>query len=309
MTQTNAISQTSLLSFPSRGPWGDAGYRGNCSGHVYRELFQALKPSSFCDPMMGSGTSIEVAHELGIEAHGFDLRLGFNAVTDSILQAVGQPVDFCCSHPPYHDVVLYSGPGNVWGSEPHPGDLSRCRDDAEFNSKLQLVLMNQRDAVRGGGHYSTIIGDRRASGSYSSYQAEAIARMPADELVAVLVKVQHGVQSDRKAYRNFALPRIAHEYILIWRKRERKTFDLLRAMAVNANTRLRDTWRAIVHMCLLQLGGEAALPDIHGAVRSAADERCERNEHWQAKIRQVLNQGDAWFESNARGVWRIKAPS
>jgi hypothetical protein len=26
----------SLLSFPERGPWGRAGYRGNCSGYVYQ---------------------------------------------------------------------------------------------------------------------------------------------------------------------------------------------------------------------------------------------------------------------------------
>lgn len=28
----------SILSFPERGHWGDAKWRGNCSGHVYKDL-------------------------------------------------------------------------------------------------------------------------------------------------------------------------------------------------------------------------------------------------------------------------------
>lgn len=92
----------SILSFPERGHWGDARYRGNCSGHVYKALFEQLRPASFCDPMMGSGTSVEVAQEMGIQAHGLDLRLGFNALRDSILGAIGgEPVDLVLSHPPY----------------------------------------------------------------------------------------------------------------------------------------------------------------------------------------------------------------
>jgi hypothetical protein len=44
----------SILSFPNRGPWRDPGYRGNCSGYVYREIFAALHPRVFTDPMVGA---------------------------------------------------------------------------------------------------------------------------------------------------------------------------------------------------------------------------------------------------------------
>jgi hypothetical protein len=47
----------SILSFPDRGPWGNYGYRGNCSGHIFRHLFEKLRPQVFTDPMVGSGTS------------------------------------------------------------------------------------------------------------------------------------------------------------------------------------------------------------------------------------------------------------
>src|SRR5271163_2588418 len=136
----------SILSFPDRGPWGNPGYRGNCSGHVYREIFAALRPRVFTDPMVGSGTSVEVARELGIEAHGLDLHSGFNILKDRIAEAVGKPSDLVLSHPPYHNIVVYSG--RVWGTEAHPDDLSRCADEDEFLDKLTIALKNQRHATR-----------------------------------------------------------------------------------------------------------------------------------------------------------------
>jgi hypothetical protein len=74
--------------------------------------------------MVSGGTSVEVAREMGIEAHGLDLHSGFNVLKQSILEVVGKPSDLVLSHPPYHNIVVYSG--NVWGRGPHPDELSRC---------------------------------------------------------------------------------------------------------------------------------------------------------------------------------------
>lgn len=298
----------SILSFPDRGPWGDSKYRGNCSGHVYKALFEQLAPRSFCDPMVGSGTSIAVAQEMGIEAHGLDLRYGFNALRDSILEAIGgNAVDLTVSHPPYGEMIRYSS--GVWGDTPHPDDLSWCKDDEDFHEKLQRVLLNQREATRTGGYYGTIIGDLRKQGRYVSYQAEAIARMPADELVAVLVKAQHNVMSDSRSYRKMTLPRIQHEYILLWEKRQRSTYTLLKGMALTASNRTRATWKALVHMALVSLGGKAALSAIYTAVRnSAPDANLASNSNIEAKVRQVLQLSPDLFESESRGVWRLTPP-
>lgn len=141
-----------------------------------------------------------------------------------------------------------------------------------------------------------------------SYQAEAIARMPADELVAVLIKAQHNVVSERRSYAHMAMPRIQHEYILLWRKRERRVFELLRGIAGQAHDRLRNTWCSIVHMALVSLGGEAPLPKLYEAVQRAAPDRCETNANFQAKVRQVLQMHPDCFASAARGVWGL-APS
>lgn len=298
----------SILSFPDRGPWGDARYRGNCSGHVYKALFEQLRPESFCDPMMGSGTSIEVAQEMGIKAHGLDLRLGFNALRQSILQAIGgEAVDLVLSHPPYGDMIRYSSA--VYGDTPIPDDLSWCESDQDFHEKLQRVLLNQREATRAGGHYGTIIGDLRRKGRYVSYQAEAIARMPADELVAVQIKAQHNVMSDSRSYARMPYMRVQHEYILLWQKRERTVYALLKGMATTAAGRLRATWTAIVHMAMVSLGGKASLAELYAAVKSSAPQaNLESNSNVEAKVRQVLQLNSDLFRRESSGVWGLADP-
>lgn len=206
----------SVLSFPERGRWGNAGYRGNCSGYVYQKIFQWLRPRVFTDPMVGSGTSVEVAREMGIEAYGLDLHSGFNILKDSILETVGKPSGLVFSHPPYHNIIVYSG--NVWGREPHPDDLSRCDSEEDFLGKLYLALLNQRLATVSGGFYGIIIGDIRRAGRYASFQADIISRWHKDELRAVLIKAQHHAGSDAKAYEHMRLPRIRHEYVVLWQR-------------------------------------------------------------------------------------------
>lgn len=205
----------SILSFPERGPWGKSAYRGNCSGHIYRRIFEALQPKVFTDPMVGSGTSVEVARDLGIEAHGLDLHSGFNVLQQRILDTVGKPSDLVLSHPPYHNIIVYSG--QVWGQDAHPDDLSRCATEEEFLDKLTLAMKNQRHATAPGGHYGTIIGDVRKQGRYASYQADLITRFPKQELQAVLIKEQFNLTSSGRDY-PLKLPRIMHEYVVLWRK-------------------------------------------------------------------------------------------
>jgi len=292
----------SILSYPERGQWGKSSWRGNCSGHVYKELFERLKPKVFVDPMVGSGTSVEVAKEMNIEAHGLDLHSGFNAISDSILLAVGKHADLCLSHPPYGGMIVYSG--NVWG-QANPNDLSRCQSDEDFHEKMQLVLLNQREATKAGGYYGTIIGDWRRKGIYTSYQAEMIARMPKDELAGVLIKAQHNCTSGSKEYGSMKLPFILHEYILLWKKKASPTLVLLRNLAQQQYSRLTGTWKNVVKIVMMQLGGASELSAIYKAVADAAPEKLADNPHWKAKVRQTLNQNADMFKPVSTGVWTV----
>jgi len=200
-------------------------------------------------------------------------------------------------------MITYSG--EVWGSEPHPDDLSRCIDDNDFNEKMHLALLNQREATKPGGLYGMLIGDLRRNGKYSSYQAEAIARMPADELAAVIIKAQHNCVSDRQQYK-LKHPRIMHEYILLWsRPRTIMSFmDDLACMAVQSSNRLKATWRVIVKAALMELGGAASLADLYEKLSSKASDKIKQNPSWQAKVRQVL-QLHPEFLALERGVWSL----
>lgn len=291
----------SILSFPDRGNWGKSSWRGNMTGHVYRDLFERLQPKVFVDPMVGSGTSVEVAQEMGIEAYGLDLHSGFNILRDSIVSTVGKEADLVLSHPPYGNMVVYSG--EVWG-QPHPDDLSRCIDDEDFHQKLQLSMMNQREATRPGGIYGTIIGDRRKDGRYVSYQAEVISRLPSDELAAVVIKAQHNTTSARKSYGRMQMPMILHEYVVLFRRKERTVFGFLRTVAQQAQARLTGTWKNVVRSVLIGLGGKAALATIYQAVASNVD-KVKDNPNWQAKVRQILNSNASLFVPVERGVWAL----
>ena len=62
----------------------------------------------------------------------------------------------------------------------------------------------------------------RMRGSYSSYPADLIVRRPKKELQAVLIKQQHKVASNAKNY-PLRLPRIMHEYVILWQRRRTVT--------------------------------------------------------------------------------------
>jgi hypothetical protein len=72
---------------------------------VYREIFAVLHLRVFTDPMVRGSTSVEVAWEMGIKAHGPDLHSGFNILKQRILEVVAKPLDLVLSHPPYHNIV------------------------------------------------------------------------------------------------------------------------------------------------------------------------------------------------------------
>lgn len=293
--------QTSIVSYPDRGKWGNSSWAGNASGYLYKDLFEQLRPQVFIDPTVGSGTSVQVAREMNIEAYGLDLYSGFNAIRDSILEKVGKHADCIVSHPPYGPMIIYSGA--VWGAQAHPDDLSRCVDDNDFHEKLQLVMLNQREATKGGCYYGTILGDYRRQGRYTCYMAEVIARMPSDELAGVIVKAQHNCTSDRRQYARMALPRIMHEYVVLFQKKATPTLMLLSNMAREQQARLTGTWRNVVRTVLMSLGGRAPLARIYDHVADAAPDKLAANPHWRDKVRQVLNSTPNCFKSDARGEW------
>lgn len=202
----------SVVSYPSRGPWGNTHYRGNCSGYLIRDLLYFYSPRTFLEVFAGGGTGYEVAKELGY-TNSIHLDLNphwgsWNALKDEIPISV----DFIFSHPPYYNMIVYSG--REWGEEPHEDDLSRSTDYSDYIRKLNLVNDKLMRSLNIGGRLAILIGDCRKQGKYYSIIKDMAYPGP---LETHIIKIQHNVASARKKYKGQFIP-IVHEHLLIFRK-------------------------------------------------------------------------------------------
>jgi len=300
----------SVVSYPDRGNYGNNSWRGNTSGYLIKELIEFaslntktnIKDFLFVDACEGSGTSGDVCKELGCNYVGLDLYKGNDFTKDSILTSLPREADTVFTHPPYAEMIQYSG--QQWGNKLVQSDLSNPNiSKAEFLEKSQLMLLNQRDATRGGGLYATLIGDMRKKGQFWSFQADYQNMMPKNELISVVIKMQHNCMSDGRTYGGSFIP-ILHEYLLIWKKKQASLFQISLDKAIEFRNQIASTWRNAIRMALMKLDGKATLKDIYAEVEKVAAHLIEKNQHWQAKIRQILQKH---FISVERGVWATGA--
>jgi len=303
---------TSTISFPNRGPWGNSQWRGNASGHVTVALMEQFElqrgKDLFVDICEGSGTSGDVCKEMGIDYVGLDLRKGQDFTKHAVLDSLPKQASICYSHFPYHDMIKYSS--NVYGNEILPGDTSHCKNVDEFLAMSQVGLLNQREATKDGGIYTTLIGDQRGGslkqdpmvGNFASYQADFIKMMPRDELFAVVIKHQHNTVSGRRTYSNKNFIAIEHEYLLVWKKAKKTLMQISFDMASASQRQVAQTWRAAIRIAMMALGGEAPLKDIYTEVEKVAGNLIANNPNYKAKIRQTMQKH---YSNVQRGVWAV----
>ncbi len=196
-------------------------------------------------------------------------------------------------------MIQYSG--QVWGKEPVDGDTSLCGVD-EFLEKSQVMLLNQREATRNGGIYTSLIGDMRKQGEYRSFQADFIQMMPKSELLNVVIKVQHNMMSNSTQYSGARFIPITHEYLIIWKKTAKSLFAITWDKAKEIKGHIASTWRSAIRIALMKLGGKATLKNIYKEVEAIAKHLIKNNANWQAKVRQQLQ---LHYTNVQRGVWAI----
>jgi hypothetical protein len=249
----------------------------------------------FADPSIGGGTSVDVAAELGVRFVGTDLHQGFNLLTHDFLEFLGEPANVVFWHPPYWDIVAYSG--NMWG-EPNRWDLSQMRLE-EFVESLELAIMNIHDAVETGGHYAVLMGNVRRNGDYYNLSS-MVERVAPGKLIDEVIKVQYNCVSDRRQY-NARLVRIAHEKLLVFKK-AKDVISIAFLLTVNkrAAGMVSITWKVAVRRVLQ--GKTLTLSCIYDAIQPFANTKS--NNHWQAKVRQVL-QDERYFERVEIGVYKL----
>lgn len=294
--------KTSVCSYPNRGAYGQSSYRGNCTGRIIKDFigtYMKRKDGLVADPSIGGGTSVDVAKEMGVRFKGTDLHQGFNLLRDDFGSFLGEQAHLIWWHPPYWNMIEYSG--NQWGEKgsANKWDMSRM-DLPEFVEALELAVMNIHDACETQGRYGILMGNLRSKGDYYNLSS-LVERIAPGKLVDEIIKIQHNCVSDSRSYSG-NIVRIAHEKLLVFRKSRADAAVFFLALAQQrARNLVKTTWRAAVRRVLQ---GQRALPlsEIYSAVEPYAKSR--DNEHWQAKVRQVL-QDDRYFHRVDVGVYAL----
>ena len=199
---------TSLLRYPNRGPWGQAGYMGNCPGFLIVDLLDYLKPTSVFDPMEGSGTTGEVCEDFQIEYEGRDLRSGFDVLSSHFPDRC---FDLVFWHPPYWRGFRYSD---------HPNDLSTATSMADYLDRLHTGLTRLHTLLTPAGHLVMLIGDGRKSGMFYSIHADVL-QWRVLPLEAILIKEgDHARRARHFRYGPTKFIPTLHEYALIFKRGE-----------------------------------------------------------------------------------------
>ncbi|MEO1618701.1 MAG: hypothetical protein AAFV88_22820 [Planctomycetota bacterium] len=199
---------TSIHSVQIRGPYGSARYRGNCGGHLIKDLLNYYQPEHVLDPMKGSGTCQDVCRELQIMCTSMDIRFGDDAADPASYQGFGK-VDFVWMHPPYWSMIQYNQ---------DPDCLSNAHTLDAFLDRMDLVLQNCRSVLKPNGKIAVLIGGFSIKGRYQPLSQLIMSRAIEQGLwpaTTEIIRFQHGNTSSRKTYERSFIPGL-HDTCMIF---------------------------------------------------------------------------------------------
>ena len=297
---------TSVVSYPERGNefGGNNNYRGNCSPKLIIDLIEHYKINQICDYMCGSNSTEGAAKTTGISSKTYDLHSGFDLLNHNIPQRS----EFTFWHPPYFDIVKYSGVmynaeqvQHQYGYDPKKSDLSRIPTWDKFVNALNYCMMKQFCALDKGGRMAVLVGDIKKRGKLLSMIFE-IAKP--GKMENVIIKTQHNCHSDNTQYSGNFIP-ILHEYLLIIRKDAPLLYPVL--ITKTQNMDIRDMpaaiWRDVVADAMADFRGEVNLEQLYDKIKHY---KRAKMTHWQEKVRQTLYVYKDVFHSPRRGIWMLK---
>lgn len=310
---------STVLSFPERGPWGDNAYRGNCSGYIHAFLIWKYKVQKLAELFAGSGTGYDVCKDMGIQYVGADLNptavrpgiLSVDAVNDDVPDAFYN-ADFIFQHPPYGLEIGIPYAGSMY---PDPSgkltksDLGQMQWDT-FMKTLNYITMKYFTAMAPGSRMGILMGDVRRQGKFHSMLNDIVKP---GEVEQIIIKMQHNASSNRGQDlsrigngKNPFVP-LLHEYILILKKLG--PYMLHFQYPLDKKLDIRDsecaTWKDLVISVLRKLGRPSKLEEIYAEIHG--HKKAEKNRNWQAKVRQELQNLQSVGLANhvTRGIWQV----
>lgn len=296
----------SIVSYPDRGEGGKSSYRGNCSPRLISDLIDQFQVREISDYMCGSGTTEDVAKQKGIVSHCYDLNRGFDLVNMDIPERN----KFVFWHPPYGDMIIYSGEQYSdkeveakYGFDPKKFDLSRIRDWDEFVKAMNYCMIKQYASLDPGGRIAVLMGDMKRKGRLYSMLCDIVKPGTIENIV---IKAQHNCVSDGRSYAGKFIP-IVHEYLLICRKDEPLLIPLRMTVVRTADVRdlAAPTWKDVVAAVMNDTKGPISLDVLYGKIDG--HKKTQKNSNWQAKVRQTLQLYPNVFKHDGRGLWSLAA--
>lgn len=286
----------SIVSYENRGKWGNNQYRGNASGKLLIDLHEVYKFNQVADYMSGSFTTKDVGKDLNIVTNCYDLNIGFDLISNDIKERN----EFIYWHPPYWDIIKYSG--NMYGDKPLKNDLSHISDYEEFIKAINYCLAKQYTSLENSGRMAILMADVKKNKKLYSMLLDMNKLGTVEQIV---IKKQHNCWSNTKKYINENFIRIAHEYCLILRKDNPLIMDYM--VSKRGRMDLRDsiniTWKDLVASSLEQLGGKTSLDKLYSFIDGF--KKTDNNKDWKAKIRQTLQIHTNLFSNVEKGVWKL----
>ena len=293
----------SIVSYPDRGSYGKSSYRGNCSGRLIEDIIAQYRIGGLSDFMVGSGTTEDVVRAKGLRGTFADLNRGY----DMMSMDIPERAENIFWHPPYHDMIVYSGAQysdtevmRRFGFDPKAGDLSRCKSWEEFVQRMNYCMLKQFAALEKGGRMFTLVGDMKRRGKLYSMILDLVKPGTTENII---IKAQHNTWSERQSYSGNFVP-IVHEYLLVTRKDAGLVIPVSFTTTREYDMRAfgGQSWRDLVLETVRENGGQMSLPELYDALKDSA--KAKKNAHWQEKIRQTV-QDIRNFIRTERGTYAL----
>ncbi|MEK4983618.1 hypothetical protein [Bacillus sp. FSL K6-6540] len=291
---------TTLISFPDRGDFGNAKYRGNYSGHVLMKLLRYLQRTGISqpyvyDPMEGGRTSRDVCRFLDLPYVGADIHDGFDVVNQD-LHDYG--FDLTMLHYPYWNMIDYASdlPKHL-----QPMDMSRM----DWNQFIAAVSHVNIKAAAHSRYVAVLVGDMvvKGKGYIKSIQREMVwPGVP----VRHFTKVQHNAMSYRKSYQGNFIP-VVTEHLILFKtdyKPAGELWILTPGVYKKIDSQAYVTWKtAVIHVTRSM---DVISPErVYEGIKQRFPGKLHKSKTPEATIRRTLQELEAtgYLIRKTRGVY------
>uniref|UniRef100_A0A6M3LX04 Putative methyltransferase n=1 Tax=viral metagenome TaxID=1070528 RepID=A0A6M3LX04_9ZZZZ len=205
-----------------------AGYRdfvSNCSPQLVEQCILRFTDEEdlVIDPMVGSGTTIDVCRAFNRRCIGYDIKPVRSDIIKNDARKLpleNNYVDMIFIHPPYWNLATYTK------ADENLPDLSRTKTFEEFLEMLSKIFEECYRVLKNGKYICVLLGDMVREGRYYPIcrKATKLAEDIGFEDCGYAIKIAHGEVSRKKsgvifaelAYINYL--KIAHDLIMFYRK-------------------------------------------------------------------------------------------